>query len=715
MIQSFHKQRKEFKLTAVRAVKSGKTVAEVAKMCGVSVNSIYAWWKKYKDDPEADVPNASTTVLKPWRVFEEAFRKAVVQEVQKRRKVADVAEEAGISKNAVYEWVDLYAKELKQSGPVVELSDLQAQVSAEHEEREKRRLAKLETDRADAERVVRMMADPLTWLQTGTKTKDSHWQEHGAESPYRPFPDWPYFDVLLDDFERIQPKSAYCVEKSRDMLISWLFVGIFTHKAMTTAGIEVLFQSQKQEKADELIEYAKILYEQSDEAIKKAYPLERGPESNSEIVFANGSRIIAIPGGGDQIRSYHPWGLLIDEAAFVPEAGEAFDNALPVCQKVVAVSSAGPGWFADYVNNCEQPAVNGPIKGLSARKNKQKTLVRRVHYSAHPERGPEWVAQARAGYTSQATWDREQEIIHEAGGGARVFAEVLDRWEDKILIDLKDGFQASPYWKLIGGFDHGKTNPTAALVGRIDQDGVIYITGEYYMPGLSPKEHKPNLRELTGFLEAEEVLADPSIFSASQAQGDGSFKAISQLYIEEGIVNLFPAPERNELTGMARILNHWANLDKREPTLKIVCPRELREIGKPMYGVFNYGCPNLLWELKRTRTEQLSAGQLIHKNQSERIVDKDNHLRDCLKYIVLALLEPTRQTPHQKALEAIKDIPLNDPTSRMIRYQDAKQVAEEKDSAPYVPMGMRGRYILARRDALKNRREQQARARWGLE
>jgi transposase-like protein len=701
MIQGFHKQREDFKLAAVRAVKNGRSVAEVAEMCGVSERSVYTWWNKYKNDPRAQGTNDKA--LRPWRVFEEEFRLAAVQEVERGRKVPEVAEECGVSEQAVYEWCAKYSKSLHERGPIVELKDLQAKLCAEDEEREKKRVAELETKRNEEQRVGEMMADPLIWLRTGTKTKDSHWREHGAESPYRAFPDWPYLRVVYEDFLSATP---YCVEKSRDLMISWLMVGLFTHKAMTTEGIEVLFQSQKQEKADELIEYAKILYEQSDEAIKKAYPLARQPESNSEIAFANGSRIIAIPGGGDQIRSYHPWALLMDEAAFMPEAGEAFDNALSACNKrVVVISSAGPGWFADYVKSGDLPAVNGPIKGLSARRSKQGTLVRRVHYSAHPERGPEWVVEARKGYTLQARWDREQEIIHEAGGGERVFAEVLDRWEDKILIDLKDGFQASPHWKIYGGFDHGQTNPTAALVARVDQDGVIYITGEYYMPGLSPKEHKPNLRELEGFMEAEEVLADPSIFFNSQAQSAGAFKAISQLYFEEGIVNLVRAPNNNEQTGMDRILNHWANLDQREPTLKIVCPREMREIMKPMYGVFNYGCPNLLWELKRTRREQLSAEQLAHKNPSERIVDKDNHLRDCLKYIVHAMLEPPRMTLHQRALKKIEHLPKEDATSRMFWYEDAKLAEKQKDDAPYVPMGQRGIFKMAMMNALKNRRK----------
>ena len=203
------------------------------------------------------------------------------------------------------------------------------------------------SDRQD-DQVQRMIADPLIWLQNYTKTKDSHWREAGALSPYRPFPNKAYFRPMVESFQK---EPVLFVEKSRDMMASWLFVGLFTHAAMTTPGIEVLFQSQKEEKAFELVDYAKILYEQQHELLRKVYPLKSRIHARGTLEFAHGSRIIGIPGGGDQIRSYHPWGLLQDEAAFMPEAGEAYDNAVPVCQKIVVVSSAGPGWFADFVNS----------------------------------------------------------------------------------------------------------------------------------------------------------------------------------------------------------------------------------------------------------------------------------------------------------------------------------------------------------------------------
>jgi hypothetical protein len=550
----------------------------------------------------------------------------------------------------------------------------------------------------EAQHVRAMVADPLVWMQRHTKTKDSHWREHDAASPHSPFPDKPYFHALIQGFT---DEPVIFVEKSRDMMLSWLAVAFFTHAAMTTESIQVLFQSQKDEKACELVEYARILCEHSDPAIKKAYPLTK--KSSGELLFANGSRIIAIPGGADQVRSYHPWGLLMDEAAFMPEAGDSYNNAVPVCKKIIALSSAGPGWFADV---CSSAVLGKEMARGVVAKRAAEGLVFRVHYTADeqrdPERNPEWIKTERKKYSSQNVWDREQEIIHEAGGGERLFAQVLGRWGEKILIDAEEsGFRPSPYWKRVGGFDHGKANPTAALVGCMDQDGVLYILGEYYQPGLSPRQHRPNLQQLNGFAEAE-VYADPSIFYETQAQSDGTFKAIADLYIEDGITNLVRAPNNNELTGMERILKHWLELDEREPSLRIVCPRWMREIARPVYGVHNEGCPNLLWELKRARREELSAGQLVTKNQTEKIVDKDNHLRDCLKYIVSAFLEPETQSPHVRALEAIQEIPRQDVTSRMIRYQDALAAAEQQNSAPYIPMGRRGRYKLAMMN-LRNR------------
>ncbi|MFY9680831.1 MAG: hypothetical protein WAK70_03280, partial [Candidatus Sulfotelmatobacter sp.] len=63
---------------------------------------------------------------------------------------------------------------------------------------------------------------------------------------------------------------------------------------------------------------------------------------------ADGGYVVGIPGGADQMRSYHPWGVLNDESSFQPEAGECFNEYLSAVKgKILFNSSAGPGWYAD--------------------------------------------------------------------------------------------------------------------------------------------------------------------------------------------------------------------------------------------------------------------------------------------------------------------------------------------------------------------------------
>jgi hypothetical protein len=65
-------------------------------------------------------------------------------------------------------------------------------------------------------------------------------------------------------------------------------------------------------------DYEKTLYDEQEEPLKRRFPLAKPLKQQAvlRLEFANGSRIIGIPEGADQIRSYHPWGLLMDEAAF---------------------------------------------------------------------------------------------------------------------------------------------------------------------------------------------------------------------------------------------------------------------------------------------------------------------------------------------------------------------------------------------------------------
>ena len=90
----------------------------------------------------------------------------------------------------------------------------------------------------------------------------------------------------------------------------------------------------------------------------------------------------------------------------------------------------------------------------------------------------------------------------------------------------------------------------------------------------------------------------------------------------------------------------------------------------------------------RTRRVKLTAQQLLSRNLAEGIVDKDNHARDAMKYVLMSHPEPSVKTAEQRAAEAVKplaesmqDLTLTEAerraiaTSAVIRHQ---QIMEEE-------------------------------------
>lgn len=197
------------------------------------------------------------------------------------------------------------------------------------------------------ERAREATRDPYTWVTEHTRTYNEHWIEENRLTPYEAFPRYDYFRVV---FEMLRRERIIWFEKSRDMMLSWACVAYLTLEAMKTPFRGVLFQTQKEDKVIQLIDYAKCLYKQQDPELQAAFPLTKpiDQQPSLQLRFANGSYIAGIPGGADQIRSFHPWGYLNDESSFQPEAGECYNEALAVVKgKIIFNSSAGPGWYAD--------------------------------------------------------------------------------------------------------------------------------------------------------------------------------------------------------------------------------------------------------------------------------------------------------------------------------------------------------------------------------
>src|SRR5437016_4178568 len=77
------------------------------------------------------------------------------------------------------------------------------------------------------------------------------------------------------------------------------------------------------------------------------------------------------------------------------------------------------------------------MRGFSVKLKRAGIPVARLHYYAHPDRDPEinprWEIEERGKYSTQAAFDKEQNIMDLAGGGDRVFADILIAHANKII------------------------------------------------------------------------------------------------------------------------------------------------------------------------------------------------------------------------------------------------------------------------------------------
>jgi len=332
-------------------------------------------------------------------------------------------------------------------------------------------------------------------------------------------------------------------------------------------------------------------------------------------------------------------------------------------------------------------------RGIEIRRKASGILVASLHYSADPRRDPQtpegaaWVRKQRADYPTQGDWDREQEIDDSAGGGELMLAPTLAKYKDKIVI-TDPTWMPDPRWECVEGFDHGASNPTTLLKMYIDFNGDRYLCGEYYNWRRDPKpgdpgwaneirDNAPHLLFLHNLKKPRWTMADPSIFNQkSQAQKDGTFTTTVQVYREQGVRFMSPYPDelsRADEVYMTRLREHWGGLEvpEQQPTLYIVCRPHL-DTGYRIPGLHPYDCPNLLWEWRRRKRLQLTDRQLMTRNQSEKLVDKDNHACDAHKYMEMKMPRPTRKPIEMLYQEQI--------------IQPMQQLLAERGQAPLNPM-----------------------------
>lgn len=125
------------------------------------------------------------------------------------------------------------------------------------------------------------------------------------------------------------------IEKSRQIMVTWLFVCLYLWDALFHNARRTFLQSKKEEDADELIERARVVYGNLERIefpelpqVAKTSSGKLGTESEMSFPSMD-SKLVSIPQGPDQVRSYTWSGGLADEIAFQKKAYDAYTAAVP--------------------------------------------------------------------------------------------------------------------------------------------------------------------------------------------------------------------------------------------------------------------------------------------------------------------------------------------------------------------------------------------------
>lgn len=182
--------------------------------------------------------------------------------------------------------------------------------------------------------------------------------------------------------------------------------------------------------------------------------------------------------------------------------------------------------------------------------------------------------------------------------------------EDKHVVEP---FALPDYFQKIGSIDFATTGTTASLFASIDDDGNLFITGEYYQQNKRASEVSDSIRG-----RAEVFYGDPAGRRKSENRNGVMFSLFDE-YRDNGI---YIIPAQNDVNaGINRVAEYF-------------------KAGK--VKIFST-CKNLIDELKKyhwSEEKETSGGVLEPKP-----FKSYDHACDCLRYLVMSRVEGSKPEP----------------------------------------------------------------------
>ncbi len=402
--------------------------------------------------------------------------------------------------------------------------------------------------------------DPWFFIKNFMFTMD----EHDLKNPIKRFPAHLYAEKITRAWHK---HNKLGIVKARQIMLSWLMVGLYFWLAFFHKGALVFFVSKKEEDADSLLDRARIIYDNLPEPWKIGNPVS---QKYCHLEFPDQhSRIRALPSGTNQIRMHTSSGILLDEAAFQDNQRDNCTSAFPSVRrggKLTLVSTPnGPNYFSEIINDTstgsgvddgyEKDTWVG-LKTYDSRMNpnngffvidvgieeliKGECIQKRLTGKAAVKYHREFIEQAKEGLDEQG-WQQEYCRNFYVVKGKKVYPRYSDAGMSRNLL-------YNEYRPLLCSWDFGYHWPAVLFAQYNDEDRILYVLGEFmghdieifdFIPQVKEyiEEHWPNIVEFEHFCDpAGSQVNDKSMKSSIDVLCDNSiFPAYCRSSINEGI------------------------------------------------------------------------------------------------------------------------------------------------------------------------------------
>lgn len=183
--------------------------------------------------------------------------------------------------------------------------------------------------------------DPWQWVKDCCYTMD---EADGGKT--KKFPNKAYLAHICTVWLR---ESITAIPKTRRMMLSWIMLSLHLWAALFHPQVSVFIQSKKEMDSAFLMSDERMMFVYNHLPKGYAWPTivkkNGGPNGVgfSYIKFSNGSYIMAIGQGADQMRGYTAAYVMLDEVAFWEQAEASWGALKPTIQgggKVALISSA---------------------------------------------------------------------------------------------------------------------------------------------------------------------------------------------------------------------------------------------------------------------------------------------------------------------------------------------------------------------------------------